>query len=283
MELPCGHAYCGACLAELRSKGVGQACPLCRAPLPPGREKLYELASQVWVRFRRVYGNGATAWPPLSASQQEEMDGAIVMFQEAMDQVSGHVRDAMVPCGARAHRASPPPLQGHILAACAIGDIYGWGKGVAIDYPRAMAAYKIAAEAGDAVSQSQVGFMYYNGDGVAVDYKQALPWIEKAAAQDDPDAVGLLGNMYFDGESGVTPSWRRARELYQRAIEKGKDGTELFHQAPRFENEECEDSRVRTIEPFEVELAQMFYREVIGCEGESAGCSEHEAAKRGQG
>ena len=65
---------------------MSDTCPLCRAPLPP--EKLYELASQVWVRFRRVYGNGA-AWPPLSASQQEEVDGAIVMFQEAMDQVSG--------------------------------------------------------------------------------------------------------------------------------------------------------------------------------------------------
>ena len=28
------------------------------------------------------------SWPPLSTPQQEEMDGAIVMFQEAMDQVS---------------------------------------------------------------------------------------------------------------------------------------------------------------------------------------------------
>ena len=28
-------------------------------------------------------------WAPLSASQQGEMDGAIVMMQEAMDQVSG--------------------------------------------------------------------------------------------------------------------------------------------------------------------------------------------------
>ena len=54
---------------------------------------------------------------------------------------------------------TPLPLQGHILAAQAIGDIYYWGKGVAIDYPRAMAAYKIAAEAGDATSQSQVGTM----------------------------------------------------------------------------------------------------------------------------
>ena len=91
---------------------------------------------------------------------------------------------------------------------------------MAIDYPRAMAAYKIAAEAGDALSQSQVGIMYCNGLGVAVDYKQARPWLEKAAAQDYPNAVGQLGTMYGNGE-GVTPSWRRARELYKRAIELG--------------------------------------------------------------
>ena len=115
---------------------------------------------------------------------------------------------------------APLSLQGHILAAQAIGDVYFWGKGVAIDYSRAMAAYKIAAEAGDALSQYQVGMMYCKALGVAVDYNQALPWIEKAAAQDDPNAVGQLGTMYFTGK-GVTPSWRRVREYYQRAIALG--------------------------------------------------------------
>ena len=80
-----------------------------------------------------------------------------------------------------------------------------------------MAAYKIAAEAGEALSQYQVGMMHFDGRGVAVDYKQARAWLEKAAAQDHPNAVGALGVMYSDGQ-GVTPSWRRARELYQRAI-----------------------------------------------------------------
>ena len=65
------------------------------------------------------------------------------------------------------------PCQGHIKAARAIADLYYWGKGVAIDFPRAMAAYKVGAEGGDALCQSQVGIMYYNGHGVAVDYQQA--------------------------------------------------------------------------------------------------------------
>ena len=113
-----------------------------------------------------------------------------------------------------------PACQGHIKAAEAIGDIYYWGKGVAIDYPRAMAAYKVGAEEGDARSQCMVGIMYHEGQGVAVDYKQARPWLEKAAAQDYPTAVSSLGAMYFEGK-GAAPSYRRARELYKRAIELG--------------------------------------------------------------
>ena len=85
--LPCGHSFCTGCVSELRAKGVSQACPLCRAPLPPGPEKLFELAMLVWLKMMKALG--PSPWPLLSASQQKEMDGAIVMFQEAMDQVSG--------------------------------------------------------------------------------------------------------------------------------------------------------------------------------------------------
>ena len=90
MRLPCGHSFCTGCVSELREKGVSQACPLCRAPLPPGPEKLYELAQRVRVKLTHaVDPNFTHTWPPLSASQQKEMDGAIVMMQEAMDQVGG--------------------------------------------------------------------------------------------------------------------------------------------------------------------------------------------------
>ena len=70
------------------------ACPLCRAPLPPGPERLFELAYRVFVKVQRAADPSSThTWAPLSASQQKEMDGAIVMYQEAMDQVSGRVRE----------------------------------------------------------------------------------------------------------------------------------------------------------------------------------------------
>ena len=106
-------------------------------------------------------------------------------------------------------------------AAGFVGGIYYWGQGVAVDYPRSMAAYKVGAEGGHVVCQWMVGSMYYGGDGVDVDYAQALPWIEKAAAHDQPDALCQLGSIY-DGGKGVTPSWRRAREYYKRAIKLGR-------------------------------------------------------------
>jgi len=90
-RLPCGHSFCTACVAELRAKGVSETCPLCRAPLPPGPEKLYELGYRVWLKLNRallVSGVGDGRWRELSVSQQGQMDGAIVMLQEAMDQVS---------------------------------------------------------------------------------------------------------------------------------------------------------------------------------------------------
>ena len=52
-----------------------------------GREKLLELAFRVWQKIRLAMGRKDT-WK-LSPSQQKEMNGAIVMAQEAMDQVSG--------------------------------------------------------------------------------------------------------------------------------------------------------------------------------------------------
>ena len=92
--LPCGHSFCTGCVSELREKGVSDSCPACRAPLPPSPEKLFDLAMRVWMKLKPRAMGLQQAWPPLSASQQEEMDGAIVMLQEAMDQVSG--RSVMV-------------------------------------------------------------------------------------------------------------------------------------------------------------------------------------------
>ena len=120
ITLPCGHLFCSACVVLLREKGVTETCPLCRAPLPLGPEQLTELGWRIWgklekkafvVRPESGPGEHVWTWPPLSASQQSEMDGAITMLQEAVDQVSSgpHV----FTCVPRL--ASTASLQRHLL------------------------------------------------------------------------------------------------------------------------------------------------------------------------
>ena len=51
-SLQCSHKFHILCVAELRKFGVTQICPLCRAPLPPGPEKLLLDAA---LRLRACY------------------------------------------------------------------------------------------------------------------------------------------------------------------------------------------------------------------------------------
>ena len=87
IELPCKHSYCRGCVAQLREKGVSQSCPLCRASLPPGAEQLFDMGDRVWLKMARAVGSNGE-WPVLSSEQQSMIDGAILMLEEAMAQVS---------------------------------------------------------------------------------------------------------------------------------------------------------------------------------------------------
>ena len=83
VELPCGHSYCGACLAELRAREVSQKCPQCREELPAGAEGLYELAMRPVMRIERMVKRGERAWGSLPAAEAEEIEEAIAMLREA--------------------------------------------------------------------------------------------------------------------------------------------------------------------------------------------------------
>ena len=66
-----------------------------------------------------------------------------------------------------------------------------------------------------------IGIIHFWGHGVVIDYPRAKAAYEKAAAQDDCAACVLLGDMYSFSGQGVTPSLRRVREYYGRAIKQG--------------------------------------------------------------
>ena len=87
--LPCGHAYCRECLVGLRTKGVAQTCPLCRAELPPGVAGLFDMATRAYRRVAGRVARGEAAWGALRAEEQEEMDEAVAMLTEAVAQGHG--------------------------------------------------------------------------------------------------------------------------------------------------------------------------------------------------
>ena len=245
VKLPCGHAYCGACLDELRVKGVAQVCPICREELPPGPKGLYELAVRAYVRIRGMVTRGEVAWASLPAELQAEMDEVVAMLTEAA-------------------------AQGHMLAQACLGQIHGLGMGVAQDESRAFELYMQAAVQGDARSQYNVGICYQGGEdyredrgglgceksneqavkwwtkaakqgfagaqcklghayqlgrGVPqncedTDELAAVEWWAKAAEQGNAEAQTYLGDVYENGE-GVPQNYERAVELFKLAIDQG--------------------------------------------------------------
>ncbi len=127
VELPCGHAYCGACLAELRAREVAQTCPLCRADLPEGLDGLWDLAYRAYMRIGGMVNRGEAAWASLAAAEGEDREEVVAMLAGAA-------------------------VQGQMEAQAYLGGIYNFGHGVAQDDGRAFELYRQAAQQGDALS-----------------------------------------------------------------------------------------------------------------------------------
>ena len=195
VELPCRHAYCGACLAELRAREVAQTCPLCRADLPEGLEGLWDLAYRAFMRIYGMVERGEVAWASLPAAEREEMEEVVAMLTEAA-------------------------AQGHMVAQAYLGDIFGAGWGVAQDDGRAFELCRQAAQQGDAVSQYNVGAMYREGEGCEQSYERAAEWWAKAAEQGYAGAQLNLGIAHQEG-AGVPQSYERAVELYKLGEAQG--------------------------------------------------------------
>jgi membrane associated rhomboid family serine protease len=89
---------------------------------------------------------------------------------------------------------------------------------------QSLAAYRKAAEIGEAESQFYLGTMYeYGGGGLAKDPAQALYWYRKAADQGSPDA---LNNVAWALATSPEPGIRNpsaALDYAQRAVKAEKD------------------------------------------------------------
>ena len=72
---------------------VAQACPLCRAELPPGLDGLQDVAWRAHVRIEDMVDRGEASWMSMPAAAQEEVDEAVAMIAEAAAQGRTEVQE----------------------------------------------------------------------------------------------------------------------------------------------------------------------------------------------
>ena len=203
LQLPCGHEYCKSCVEELRQKGVDRSCPLCRKPLPPGPDKLFDLGHGMYMKIKGAIDRSRpgvdvrTPWPALSGEQQREMDEARAMLREAAD-------------------------QGLMEAQCFCGVMYDFGDGVTKDDRLALMYYEKAARQGHCISQFNTGVFYRDGRGCEQSYERAAHWYEKAAQQDHAAAT-----------------WHAERQLRHTLLQRGHPAAAQAATRGSLENSKC--------------------------------------------
>ena len=122
--IPCKHAFHQECVKQLRKHGVQQVCPLCRAALSPGPEKLFGDAVRMYVTvIHQVGGDQQVSWQFLTDSQRQKMVMVIGMLTSAA-------------------------TESHARAQYQLGSIYHSGHGVALDVEKAAQWWHKAADQG---------------------------------------------------------------------------------------------------------------------------------------
>ncbi|HWS18208.1 MAG TPA: tetratricopeptide repeat protein [Candidatus Elarobacter sp.] len=72
--------------------------------------------------------------------------------------------------------------QGYAPAQSQLGRTFLYGRGIDVDYEKALLWERKAAEQGDQRAQRDLAFMYERGFGVPADPAQASEWNRKATA-----------------------------------------------------------------------------------------------------
>ena len=110
--------------------------------------------------------------------------------------------------------------KGDAYSEYALGKAYFYGKGVSLDYAKAVHWFRMSAAQGNAYGENSLGNAYQNGKGVPLDYVKAVHWFRLAAAQGDALAENNLGYAYQNGK-GVTLDYAKAVHWYRLAAAQG--------------------------------------------------------------
>ena len=233
IRLDCGHWHCKECIESLRqSASAPDSCPVCREPLPPGAEKLYDEAKQEFQRLKRQMER--RGWSNLPRKLQREWNKVIELMKQAAAQE--HTTSQYdFGCAYRDGKGVPQcwrtamkwweqaAAQGHAAAQFNLGTMYHLGEGAApVNFTAAREWYGKAAAQGDEQAQHNLGLMHYEGKGEPQDFIQARYWWEQAAAQGNANAIINIGVLYLNG-AGVEQDLNEAVRWYLKAKAHGED------------------------------------------------------------
>ncbi len=107
-------------------------------------------------------------------------------------------------------------------AQAMLGFLYAHGQGVTRDDAEAVRLYRLAADQGNALGQTNLGYMYATGrGGLAMDEAEAVRLYRLASDRGYAMAQADLGYMYANGLGGLARNDAEAVRLYRLAANQG--------------------------------------------------------------
>ncbi|XP_060521129.1 protein sel-1 homolog 1 [Cylas formicarius] len=112
--------------------------------------------------------------------------------------------------------------KGDVQAQVGLGQLhYQGGRGVDLDYQKAMHYFTQAANAGNAMAMAYLGKIYLDGsDDVQANNDTAFKYFKKASELNNPVGLSGLGLMYLYGR-GVEKDYAKAFQYFQAAADQG--------------------------------------------------------------
>jgi len=97
---------------------------------------------------------------------------------------------------------------------------YRFGRGTAVDMPRALACFLTAASAGHCDAQEQLVSLYEYGEGVPIDKQKSFEWLTRAAHNGSVDCRYDLATRYLTG-NGIPVDIPNGIHWLTRAAKRG--------------------------------------------------------------
>ncbi|KAJ8936610.1 hypothetical protein NQ314_012225 [Rhamnusium bicolor] len=112
--------------------------------------------------------------------------------------------------------------KGDVQAQVGLGQLhYQGGRGVDLDYQKAMHYFTQAANAGNAMAMAYLGKIYLDGsDEVQANNDTAFKYFKKASELNNPVGLSGLGLMYLYGK-GVEKDYSKAHQFFLAAADQG--------------------------------------------------------------